>query len=231
MKIVGLKLNLGCGINLVSGNTWVNCDNSILAWLRRMPIVWNLTKFLIAGLNLPSAYKDYPKFKLINIKHKLPWDSNKFSFIYCSHVIEHMRVYELNKTLEEIYRVLEYDGRIRILTPDLDKLVNLYKSANLEHLDVLSENNSKIRSEFFNHFFYPRSHLMNATPTLLTIILENFSAPHKYIFDFYSLYTILEKVGFRDIQRVDPEHTQFPDAHLLDQHADISLHVEARKFK
>lgn len=229
MQKKGKKLNLGCGLNAVLDSTWINCDNSIFAYLRKVPFIWKLSCAVINFSNLPSSYTRYPKVKLVNLNKKFPWKSNTVGFIYCSHVIEHLFRYELKNMLKEAHRVLENGGRIRILVPDLEKISALYKTANREQLKSWSDNYVNSKADFVNHFFYPAGNLSEKKPSFSSTVMNLFVRHHKYIYDFRTLEKVLKHVGFQKIQQVGPEHTDFPDAHFLDSKQEISLHIEAEK--
>ena len=55
---------------------------------------------------------------------KLPSDS--FDVIFCSHMLEHIPQFRLEKTIYEFNRILKIDGTVRILVPDLKKLALAY---------------------------------------------------------------------------------------------------------
>ena len=53
-------------------------------------------------------------------------NENSCSTIFCSHMFEHVPHVRLEKILLEFNRVLEKDGVLRILTPDLLKIATAY---------------------------------------------------------------------------------------------------------
>lgn len=73
----------------------------------------------------PASYVDH----VGNANDLSRFADGTFSEIYASHVVEHLDYkFELAKTLEEWYRVLEPGGRVMISVPDLDTLASLILS-------------------------------------------------------------------------------------------------------
>lgn len=58
----------------------------------------------------------------------LPFMSDSAKYIYCSHVIEHLGYADGRKLLSECYRILEVDGVLRLVFPDLDKYLAIAAS-------------------------------------------------------------------------------------------------------
>lgn len=61
-----------------------------------------------------------------DIKHHLPFEDGSCRFLFSEHVFEHLDLRELGKVLAECKRVLEPNGVLRIVMPDLDKYVTDY---------------------------------------------------------------------------------------------------------
>jgi predicted SAM-dependent methyltransferase len=58
---------------------------------------------------------------------KLPFKSNSVTFIYMSHILEHIPTNRLAIIFKEMHRVLKPEtGVLRISVPDFDKLVGIY---------------------------------------------------------------------------------------------------------
>ncbi|MDA9932379.1 methyltransferase domain-containing protein [Gammaproteobacteria bacterium] len=51
---------------------------------------------------------------------RLPFDDNSVDIIYCSHVLEHLKVSDMKYIIKEFYRCLKENGLIRIAVPDAD---------------------------------------------------------------------------------------------------------------
>ena len=98
-------LNVGCGERFLPG--WKNVDFS-------------------AQDNKVLAY---------DLRSRLPFGNNEFSFVYQSHVLEHLRPREAENLLNECYRVLCPGGILRIVVPDLEQKARIY----LECLQAVSK--------------------------------------------------------------------------------------------
>ena len=64
-----------------------------------------------------------------DITEGVPFQDGLFKFVYSSHLIEHLNVESAKKLLQECFRVLETDGIIRVVAPDLEKIVRIYLEA------------------------------------------------------------------------------------------------------
>ncbi len=79
-----------------------------------------------------------------NILNGLPFEDEKFDVIYHSQVLEHFTKDKAIDFIKECYRVLKPNGIIRIVTPDLENIVDEYKkylNENLSKSDEISEAN------------------------------------------------------------------------------------------
>ena len=56
------------------------------------------------------------------MQKKLPFNDNTFDYIYTEHLIEHLEYSKAKFFLEELYGVCKNKGRVRIVTPKLNKL-------------------------------------------------------------------------------------------------------------
>lgn len=92
------KLHIGCGGNKHSG--WLNSDFE--------PI------------------DDQVLF--IDATETFPFQDEQFDFIYSEHVIEHLTYPDGINMLTECYRTLKQNGILRISTPDLSFLMELYRN-------------------------------------------------------------------------------------------------------
>ena len=85
-----------------------------------------------------------PDVKRVNLIKGIPFPDNSFDVVYHSQVLEHIPKEKAEGFIKECYRVLKPDGYIRIVVPDLENIVNEYKSLldeNLKNPIQLSEAN------------------------------------------------------------------------------------------
>ena len=76
----------------------------------------------------------------------LPFENNSFDFILCNHVLEH--VYNDDKAMNELYRILKKNGTAIIQVP-----INIKKDKTHDGRDI---SDHKIRNEFFGQYDHLR---------------------------------------------------------------------------
>jgi predicted SAM-dependent methyltransferase len=101
-------LNLGCGSNYILDNSWTNID----------------------------FYGDGIKVVSHNLLNGIPENDNSFDLVYHSHVLEHFSKDDGVKFLRDCYRVLKPGGVLRVVVPDLERIVKAY----LECLEFCKNN-------------------------------------------------------------------------------------------
>jgi predicted SAM-dependent methyltransferase len=119
-----------------------------------------------------------------------PLGDNAFRYVFSEHMIEHIDYASAGSMLRECHRVLLPGGVIRIVTPNLNSLVEL-----------LSQPRSGIRQEyyeFFSRYFLPDGH-----PPTDASVANAFvrSWGHQFIYDEPTLRQLLEGAGFADAVR------------------------------
>ena len=155
-----IKLHLGCGRNILDG--WINTD-------------YNTAKF--GG----SEYLDVTK--------KFPYNNNSVDYIFSEHMIEHITYHEGKFMLEESFRVLKSGGKIRISTPDLKFLINLY-----------TDNKTDLQKKYIDYSVNHSSY--NVSIGTDTFIINNFVRDwdHTFIYDEKTLKSLFESIGFFDVK-------------------------------
>ena len=170
------KLQIGCGPYPLEG--WLNTDISS-----------NLSKgspmFMDAG-------KPFP----------LPDAS--FDYIYSEHLFEHLTYPQATNMLRECYRVLKPDGIIRIATPNLKFLVDLYehpeKGINREYIEFNAERSGLPSSPVY------------------TVNYFHTSWGHQIIYDIEALSAFLEEVGFKDVVPCEVSKSSHEALNGVEQH-------------
>ncbi|MGE5775938.1 MAG: class I SAM-dependent methyltransferase, partial [Chloroflexota bacterium] len=146
----------------------------------------------------------------------LPNPDGSVSAIYSCHMLEHLDILEAKRFLTEAYRVLKPGGILRIVVPDLKKLVSAYlKDEDADRLiesSLLTTPRPESLSERFKYLLVgPRHHL--------------------WMYDARSLIKALTQVGFADVHTQGFGSTRILDPEQLDLHerASESICVEAAK--
>ena len=156
------KLHLGCGRNYLKG--WINTD---------------------------KHKRDYKLDDVVDVTEKLPYEDSSIDYIFSEHVIEHMD-YDCGKfMLKECFRVLKPSGKIRISTPDLKFLIDLY-----------TDNKSEIQTRYIDMCIKHNAYDINTNRCSDAFIINNFVRAwgHLFIYDYESLSTLLLNVGYSNIQ-------------------------------
>ncbi|WLT39518.1 methyltransferase domain-containing protein [Synechocystis sp. B12] len=61
-----------------------------------------------------------------NLIQGIPFESQYFDVVYHSHLLEHFKKQQAKNFLQECYRVIIPQGTIRVVVPDLEKIVRCY---------------------------------------------------------------------------------------------------------
>jgi predicted SAM-dependent methyltransferase len=155
------KLHIGCGHNTLTG--WLNSD-------------YYPTQADVIHLD---ATKQFP----------LP--SNSFDYVFSEHMIEHVNYNDGLKMLRESHRIMKPGGKIRISTPDLKFLIELYTDSKTQ----LQADYIKWAGETFT----------KTEEKTDTIVINNFVRDwgHLFIYDKKTLSRSLEVSGFVKVEYFD----------------------------
>jgi len=154
------KLHIGCGENLLDG--WLNAD----------------------------LFPRSPEVLHLDASRPFPFEDGQFDYVFSEHMIEHVSHAEGALMLAECHRVLKNNGTIRISTPDLAFLIELYR-----------ENRSELERRYIawsTETFVPDAPCASAT-----IVINNFVRDwgHLFIYDEASLRQSMARAGFERIRR------------------------------
>lgn len=200
-KIV--KLNLGCGPTGVSG--WINYDWGVLPLLSKATWVRNV--LVRIGLLDNNYVAKWPEIELVDIRKGIPQEDGSVNYIYCSHVMEHFEKLETVDLLKECYRVMKKGGVMRIVLPDLLKLIDNY-----------------VDSDQFCREFYGYKKDDKKWSNL-------FIRGHQWMYDKKTFRKILVGTGFKNIKLYVRSKGKVPDIDKLDLgvHEKLSFYYECEK--
>ena len=174
----------------------------------------------------------FPAQLSTNVLWGLPFTNGQCRFVFLSHLLEHLFYpTDASALLEEIYRILEPGGVVRIVVPDIEQCLRAYQEGNKEFFERRVEHwgagdGNATRLEHFLSY-------AGAGPDPAWL----FEA-HKFGYDFETLERALQRAGFKTIIRsrfmasehvalqVD-KHSQVASAKFGDNY--YSLFVEAIK--
>ncbi len=160
----------------------------------------------------------------LNAAKTFPIKSDSFDYIFSEHFLEHLDFSQGRIHLKEAYRVMKKGAKIRIGTPDLEKLVQLYNNKNefctqkqaVERHFRFFDKKNPLFGEFFNDMFHMWS--------------------HQFIYDFETLKACLQEAGFTNVTRFLFAESDTKEFKNVEVHADsewmkngFTLIVEAEK--
>lgn len=158
---------------------------------------------------------DYNHLDIVHdISKTLPFTEGFVDLIYSSHVIEYFSRDEIKDILLDWKRVLKTGGVLRLAVPDFESIATLYVNGSIKVEQALGPMYGKMK-------------------------MGESSIYHKTTYDFKSLRSLLEELGFTDVKRYnwrETEHSDFDDhSQAYIPHMDkengtlISLNIEATK--
>lgn len=126
----------------------------------------------------------------LDATRRFPFPDRSFDLIFSEHMIEHVPWNGGFSMLKECHRVLKPGGRIRLVTPDLDRL-----------LQVTGNQSDAWDAEYLA--WYHQRHFPDAALPGKCWMMNNFmhSWGHQFIYDELTLGGTLEKAGFTAVQR------------------------------
>jgi SAM-dependent methyltransferase len=144
----------------------------------------------------------------------IPLESCSCKTIFNSHMFEHIPHTKLESILIEINRVLEKDGILRILTPDLKKIAKAYVDRDEDFFKKAKSEDESIRVDlgfggmFMNFVVSPGQDtaLFNRQ---LTEFISGYA--HVYLYDYEMIEIILKRCGFYKIAKKEFCDSEFPD--------------------
>lgn len=163
---------------------------------------------------------DMFKFKNVDLvydcRKKLPFNNSSVARIRCEHVFEHLdKQDESPEFLKECYRCLKAGGVLRIVVPDMEKFVRTYVTGTNEAW-------KKIGFDLSAGFFETPMDILNHT------FRQN--GEHKYGYDFETLFKLVEKSGFKRIEKMEWGKSADPLLEDdLENHRPYSLYVDCIK--
>jgi len=179
----------GCGLDAPLG--WMNFDASPTLRMQQWPLVKNWAKRRV-------AFPDAVQFG--DIVKGLPIAEASVNAVYCSHVLEHLSLSELELALKNTCRILAPGGVFRLVLPDLKDLVNSYNNDESPEAAIRFMRNTGMATE------------VRATGIRGFILDWLGNSRHLWLWDYASLKMYLENAGFVDVRRAqfgDSEYKEF----------------------
>ncbi len=141
----------------------------------------------------------------LDLLKPFPLPTSSIDYIFSEHVHEHFSFQQGQVMLKEFYRVLRKNGKIRLATPDLQFLIDLY---------------GKTPSPLQKKYIQWSSSEFKLENNQATHVINNFMRAwgHQFIYDFKTLKWALEQVGFVDVVQCKPGKSSDPHLKNLESH-------------
>lgn len=171
-----IKLQLGSGKNFLEG--WLNTEKSVSLCLKG------------------AVYMD------VSQKFALPDDS--VDYVFSEHLFEHLTLSQARNMLKESYRVMKSGGIIRLATPDIEFLLDLY-----QHPD-------KEINQRYMKWAAKDGHI----PAMPVYVINRFHTAwgHQIIYDYDTLAALLTESGFKDVCRCEMSKSCHPELCDIEGH-------------
>ena len=220
MKSEGILLNIGCGPNGL--DHWLNYDWGVLPLLSKFP---GVRRSLVRLGVLPQGYDvAWSGLKLVDIRKKFPLPDGVVKFIYCSHVIEHFERWEALRILRECRRCLKDDGVLRLVVPDILKLMACYQQA-----VAAAQPEGRAARDICRLWWGFDKDI--APGSFVGRFSRRFIRDHQWNYDRQELELLVKEAGFRAMTVCDFKKGVVPDLDKLDLegHKAHSIYAEVVK--
>jgi predicted SAM-dependent methyltransferase len=194
------KLQIGCGGNVLGG--WLNSD---LNPVRSLGVcIANRRAGEGASGHGPRPLRD---LVFVDATKPLPFRDGVFDYVFSEHMIEHIPFGDAQGLLREIHRVLKPGGLLRLSTPDLHFLIDLY-----------GQQKTEVQQRYVAwavETFLPREQTPAGPLDADTFVINNFvrNWGHQFIYDQKTLWSALASAGFSGMTRRQPGESD--DVNLL----------------
>lgn len=158
------KVNVGCGNSILDG--YINCDSRYTKGVDLICSAWELSKFI--------------PFKL--------------EYIYCRHMLEHLTLKEVQATLDDWYKVLDINGCIEIIVPNLPFHINQFLNGTWS-IDDLNQSHSNASWGIAGLYGWQRE-----CDPMSSNYNNSYWDVHKIGFDEKLLRFLLMKTGYANIK-------------------------------
>lgn len=137
----------------------------------------------------------------------LPFDDTCLDYVYSEHMIEHITFEQGRRMLAECFRVLRPGGSIRIATPDLRVLIELFAAnpqpAQLKYIAWTTDK------------FIPDAGVYNPVFVLNNAVR---AWGHQFLYDKPLLARALSEAGFDEIRDYRPNESGDPELRGIERH-------------
>ena len=206
-----VRLNLGCGPIQPSG--WINVDGSNRALLASR-FSW-LDRLLVA-LRVASPTEFNASTTYANLRRRFPVEAGSVDAIYMGEILEHFTQDEGERVVGECYRVLKPGGLLRIRVPDNARFWQNYLLDYQSIRQQPREGWSLAHTRWIKMYF---DELCVRRPRPW----QSMTHYHKWMYDEISLTLLVERVGFRNVERMGFRQSAIPGIDEVEARDDLII--------
>ena len=182
----------------------MNTDITPHLWIGKVPgLAWLMFKVGRMPRERYAQHREgvFSRLQYLDLTKKLPYADNAIEAIFSSHVFEHLFMDEVERLVDECFRVLKPGGVVRVVVPDLEKIMKLYDAND------------------------PREFLASIYEVATRSAVKN---SHHSGFTGAFISRLFQEAGFTKCSVLEYKSGQCPDLNKLDNRPD-SLFFEAIK--
>ena len=151
---------------------------------------------------LDHKIRDESEMSILGDAADIPLEDCSCQTIFNSHMFEHIPHVKLENILIEFNRILEKDGILRILTPNLKEIAKAYVEEDEDFFNRIRKEDETIRTDLgFGGMFMNFAVSPGQDTALFNRQLTEFISgyAHVYMYDFRMLEILLKRCGFNSI--------------------------------
>jgi len=172
----------------------------------------NLSGWLNTDIE-PAPWEAY-----LDATKRFPLPDGALSYVFSEHLFEHLSYRDGLAMLRECHRTLRPNGKIRIATPNLLKLIQLFQ--NPKNDEMRNYINGKIVAAY-----WPEKLPRTISPECVILNYELKSWGHQFVYDPPTLRESLERTGFQSIKEVAPGESDDPQLRGLEVRHNAPTHA------
>jgi SAM-dependent methyltransferase len=203
MVVLPRRLNLGAFDQVHDG--WLNTDITPHLLVARVPgLPWVLHRAGVIGAERYRAHRAgvFSSMRYLDVSRPFRFPDASFECVFASHLLEHLHPDVAEHCLREVHRVLVPGGIVRLVVPDLDRMVADYDPADPDRfLWGIYQGRGRRAKRAVRHWWHYNSR---------------------------SLEALLRHVGFGEVARCEYRRGRCPDVERIDNRPG-SLFMEAVK--
>lgn len=210
-KIENIFVHFGGSYSGPAPVEFLNYDSSPTLRFEKIPFIGKTFKKNKSFFPINVMYGDIIK--------GLPLKNNTVKGIYCSHVLEHLALLELRKSLRNVYKILQKGGIFRAVLPDLKQYSMKYTNGEINSIEFIKLTGLGT---------------IDRKRSLREILKNNFGASrHLWMWDFDSLKKELFESGFKEVREANYNDSIYEEFKLVETESrwkdEPVIGIEAKK--